>query len=289
MKKINYLSVILSTYNDERFIYQAINSVLTQTYPYFELIIINDGSTDKTGEIIRSIIDKRIIYIEKENTGLADSLNIGIFKSKYDWIVRMDGDDISLPDRFEKQVAAITPNVDIIGTGALLMDIHGNICRKIVLPSGKKKLLKSAMYMKPIFIHPTVMIRKTLLKKVGFYDPNFKKSQDMNLWLRCLPYCNELINLNIPLLYYRIYSKNKKISLISLSNVILSQWLFYRRQMKPLNKNDYEKLSYQVRTTFVYKILKKYALIAKENILLQKGYNFFFSLIVPLIRIYRLK
>lgn len=289
MESKTFLSVILSTHNDEKFISQAVTSILNQTYPYFELIIINDGSTDQTGEIIRSMTDKRIIYVEKENTGLADSLNIGIHKSKYDWIVRMDGDDISLPDRFEKQVAAITPNVDIIGTSALLIDIYGNMCGKIVLPSGKEQLLRLVKRAKPIFIHPTVMIRKTLLEKVGFYDSNFKRSQDMNLWLRCLISCNELVNLETPLLYYRLYSKNRTTSLESLANAILSQWLFYNKQTKPLEKDDYGKLVIKIKSTYIYKVLKKGTSITRKNILFQRGYNLLFSVMVPWVKKCNLK
>lgn len=89
-----YLSVVLSTYNDEKYIAEAIQSILEQTYPYFEFIIVNDGSYDRTLEIINSFKNSRIILIDKPNTGLIDSLNIGILSSKYDWIARVDFYDI---------------------------------------------------------------------------------------------------------------------------------------------------------------------------------------------------
>ena len=186
---IIYLSVILSTYNDEKYISDCITSILNQTYPYFELIIVNDGSTDSTLEIIKSFKDERIVLVDKPNSGLPDSLNKGISISKYDWIARMDGDDVAEPDRFEKQIQYLNDSVDIIGGQYKTIDSDGNyttgeISRKPLSNFVCKCWLFFGMA--PI-VHPTAIIRKSLLDKYGQYDINFKAAQDLELWSRLAP------------------------------------------------------------------------------------------------------
>ena len=98
------ISVLLCTYNDEKYIKDAIESILNQTFKKFEFIIVNDGSTDRTLDIIKQYNDERIVLIDKKNTGLTDSLNLGVSIAKTNWIARMDGDDISINNRFENQI-----------------------------------------------------------------------------------------------------------------------------------------------------------------------------------------
>lgn len=123
--EIIFLSVVLSTYNDEKYIAEAIQSILDQTYPYFEFIIVNDGSTDSTLNIIKSFKDDRIVLIDKPNTGLIDSLNTGVRAAKYDWIARMDGDDIAEPYRFEEQVKAIKRDIVLVSSQCSIIDSDG--------------------------------------------------------------------------------------------------------------------------------------------------------------------
>src|SRR5215212_8979259 len=98
------ISVILPVYNGEKFLGQAIESILGQSFPDFELIIVNDGSGDNSENIILSYTDKRVVYLKnQENSGLVSSLNRGVSVAKGKYIARMDADDISLPDRFKLQ------------------------------------------------------------------------------------------------------------------------------------------------------------------------------------------
>src|SRR5215204_4839876 len=119
------VSVVLPAYNCEKYIAKAIESVLRQTFTDFEFIIINDGSSDRTEEIIRSFSDPRILYqVNKINKGLVYTLNKGIDNAKGRYIARMDGDDIALPERFEKQFEYLQLNkeVDILATVVILID-----------------------------------------------------------------------------------------------------------------------------------------------------------------------
>jgi glycosyltransferase involved in cell wall biosynthesis len=105
------ISIVLPAYNCEAFLTEAIESILNQTLKDFELIIINDGSTDKTEDVVKSFSDARIIYLKNEtNSGLVYTLNKGIDIAKGKYIARMDGDDISLPTRLAKQKAILDEN-----------------------------------------------------------------------------------------------------------------------------------------------------------------------------------
>ena len=101
MNQKSLISVLMPVYNVEKYLQEAIESILNQTYSNFEFLIINDGSSDKSGEIINSYNDSRIVYLQNnKNKGLVYTLNYGISLAKGEYIARMDGDDISLPDRF---------------------------------------------------------------------------------------------------------------------------------------------------------------------------------------------
>lgn len=204
-----FLSVVLSTYNEEKYIAKSIQSILDQTYPYFEFIIVNDGSTDNTLQIIESFEDPRIIIINKANSGLPDSLNRGIEIARYDWIARMDGDDIAEPDRFETQVKYINDRVGIIGGQFVSIDEEGNEISGVLTA----KPLKDSTCRKNLLLgmsplaHPTVLIRKSCLYKFGKYDINFKAAQDIELWSRLVPDI-EIINVPNRVLLYRKHASN---------------------------------------------------------------------------------
>lgn len=209
MNKPIYLSVILSTYNEEKYIAKSIQSILDQTYPYFEFIIVNDGSTDSTLQIVRSFSDPRIVVIDKPNTGLPDSLNKGIECAKYDWIARMDGDDIAMPNRFERQINYIKKESAIIGGQFISINedgnaISGKISRK---PLTYAKCKFALLFGMSPLAHPTVLIKKELLVQYGGYDVNFRASQDLELWCRLVSFAN-MVNISDPILFYRQHNNN---------------------------------------------------------------------------------
>lgn len=179
-----YISVILATYNDSAYIKEAIESILKQTYPYFELIIVNDGSSDNTLEIVNGFIDDRIIVIDKPNTGLPDSLNVGLDKSCYEWVARMDGDDVAMPDRFERQIKLIKDGISVIGGNCVLIDKHNNTIGYTNFSTNHRAICFQMFYGKSQFAHPSTLIRKSSLLGIGGYDTNFRAAQDVDLWYR---------------------------------------------------------------------------------------------------------
>lgn len=199
------ISVVLPVYNGEKYLKESIDSILNQTFSDFEFIIVNDGSTDKTEEIIESYNDGRIKYFKKENSGIVDSLNYGIEKSNTDLIVRMDADDISNPSRLQKLLNFMENNgeVDICGSWAEKINENGDQKGVLNYPPIKDKEIRKYAYLHNPFIHPSVIFRKKIFDDVGGYK-NFKHVEDYELWIRLL---QKGIGHNIPecLIKYRIH------------------------------------------------------------------------------------
>ena len=184
------VSIILSIYNDEKFIKKSINCLLNQTYKNIEIIIINDGSTDKSQKILK-VFEKNYknIYLinNKKNIGLTKSLNIGIKKSKGKYIARQDCDDISYAERISKQVAILEKNKEIVlcGTQRIIVDTRMSKSYRDYLPFEDYQIRKKALISNPFF-HSSIMIRKKILYKVGLYNEKFKYVQDLELWSRII-------------------------------------------------------------------------------------------------------
>lgn len=179
------VSVVMSVYNGERFLREAIDSILNQTFTDFEFIIVNDGSTDGTGEILESYRDERIILVTQDNVGLTKALNNGIALARGKYIARQDADDISKPERLEKQVAFMEahPVVGLLGTRFEAIDEKGQVTRLAYLQENNKVLQARLLEINQ-FSHGSVMIRKEALDKVGLFRDFFKYAQDYDLWLR---------------------------------------------------------------------------------------------------------
>jgi glycosyltransferase involved in cell wall biosynthesis len=206
------VSVIISTYNDKNTLLHAINSVLNQTYKDFELILINDGSTDCSLNIIKEYLEKdnRIILINKENSGLTKSLNIGLKKAKGKYIARIDADDIWKLTKLEKQIKFLEKNQNygLIGTAYDEIDEYGNIIYKkqrTLLLLNDKDIKKNIVKFNPFF-HSSVVFRKEILSNIGFYNESFKYTQDYEFWIRIIS-SYKVINLD-EILASRRYSEN---------------------------------------------------------------------------------
>lgn len=202
------VSCIMANYNtNKEHLKTAIDSILNQTYKDFEIIIVDDKSTDDSLEFLKEYekLYPQIKILENEtNHGLAFSLNKAIEESKGDYIARMDTDDISFPDRFEKQVAYMKahPDVDILGTFAKEFDQSHNLKMATFI---NKDDTKSLLLFTNCLFHPTVMIKKSFLEKTGIrYDENFLTSQDYDLWARASHKGNIEV-LDEFLLLYRIH------------------------------------------------------------------------------------
>lgn len=177
------VSVLMPAYNAEKYIGEAIESILNQTYKNFEFIIVDDCSTDNTIKVIEKYMkkDKRIkLYKNKENSGVAITLNNGLNYCSGKYIARMDSDDISLPKRFEKQMKLLKEtDADICSTNLVMFSGKKIIGRRIY----NKDISKTIFIESPIG-HATVILKKELFKKYGNYVPKFNSAEDYDLWLR---------------------------------------------------------------------------------------------------------
>jgi glycosyltransferase EpsE len=203
------ISVIMSVYNDELFLRESIESILTQSFKDFEFIIINDASTDNCLEIIKEYqkSDRRIKIINHEkNEGLARSLNDGILISRGRYIARHDSDDIALTNRLSKQIDYVlkNPHIKLLGSSAIKINENGEKMGEIPVPLTNQEIIKHISRGNP-FIHPSVIIDKEALINIGMYDENIRRTQDYELWFRMLTKY-QCSNLNEVLLLYRINS-----------------------------------------------------------------------------------
>lgn len=199
------VSVILAVYNGENYIKDAVNSILNQTYSNFELIIIDDGSSDNTATIVKSFTDPRIRFIEQENTGLAASLNRAIKLATGKYIARQDHDDLSLPPRLEKQVNFLEANPEyaILGTNSIIWEKDKPTNRGHRHPTDFATLNFKLLF-DCFFVHSSVMLRKKALDQIGLYttDPSRQPPEDFELWSRIVRQY-KAANLNETLLVYR--------------------------------------------------------------------------------------
>ncbi|MDL2257322.1 glycosyltransferase [Bacteroidales bacterium OttesenSCG-928-I14] len=202
------ISVLMPVYNGERYLKEAIESILNQTYEDFELVIINDGSTDNSEQIILSYDDKRIKYCPSiKNEGLIKTLNKGIDFCSGKWIARMDADDISLPERFEKQINFLEQHPEFVMLGAYMgkIDKEGKRKEKYnrFIPN---HLLKEQLFFRNYFAHSSMMIRKDILMEFR-YDSNYPCAEDYFLWSQiALKY--PVANLPEELVLYRVHSES---------------------------------------------------------------------------------
>lgn len=186
----------------------AIESILKQTYKNFEFLIMDDGSHDESLDILRKYEkkDSRIrIYKNKANYGLTVSLNILLKHTKGELIARMDSDDISKRKRFEHQVRLLNEhsNLDITGTFAEDIDKDFNVLRQRKVPVEDSDIKKMLPVMNPLN-HPSVMFRKSVISKIGYYNEKFRTTQDYDLWFRAMAAGLKFHNLPEYLLQYRV-------------------------------------------------------------------------------------
>lgn len=201
------IGVLMTTYNEEKYIHKCIESILNQTYRDFRLFIVDDDSTDNTSRIIKEYAksDERIELIETgENIGFCRSLNVGLKKIQADYVARIDADDICLDFRFAKEVEFLDkhPEISAVGSSMLVHD-DGGIWGFVEAVNDFS--IDFALERVPLF-HPTVMMRKKVIDAIGGYTVWQKKtrcSEDYDLWLKWLSAGYKISNLKIPTIMYR--------------------------------------------------------------------------------------
>ncbi|MCE5324035.1 glycosyltransferase family 2 protein [bacterium] len=199
------ISVLMGVHNSIHHLAEAIDSILGQQYDDFEFIIIDDGSTDGSADVIDKYgkVDNRIRIFHQENKGLAVTLNRGLEAAAGKYIARMDGDDISMPQRLKTQLDFMEahPDVGICGTACRLFGYTNSISWTPIT----SEEIKSKLIFWPSIVHPSVMMRRDLIEREGlYYDPDFKQAEDYELWSR-FSRCCEMANIPEILLHYRTY------------------------------------------------------------------------------------
>lgn len=198
----------MPVYNGEKYLKSAIDSILNQTFTEFEFLIINDGSTDSSEEIIKSFNDSRIVYIKhNQNKGIVATLNNGIDISRGKYIARMDADDIALPNRLQEQLNFILahPDCKICGSRAIAINETGEKISKIRRPFLNDDIKVNHLF-RNSFIHPSVIFDTQTVKELK-YSPNHQYAEDYYLFSQ-IALRNKVANLKKPLLLYRIHPEN---------------------------------------------------------------------------------
>ena len=250
------VSVVMSVYNGEKYLDEAVQSILDQTFTDFEFIIINDGSTDSTLEILEkyNAKDNRIVLVSRENKGLVASLNEGISLAKGKYIARMDADDISFPERFFEQYRLMElKQLDICGCHYEIINAESKKIDFCLTPLGMTTLRLYLLLSVP-FAHGSVMIRRGFLEeKKLVYGSVWKNAEDKGLWIEMYRNGAEFDNVDQVLFRYREFnmslSKRNKNKLAS--DVKRMQAEFLKKELHDLIEdvclltNNIENLSYR--------------------------------------------
>jgi glycosyltransferase involved in cell wall biosynthesis len=210
------VSVLLPVHNGEKYLDQAIESILSQTFQDLELLVADDGSEDRTWQIASGYKDPRIRLFQNEsNLGIAETLQGMILESRGKYIARMDADDISLPKRLEKQVAFLEshPKTGLLGTGIRKIINTGEMLKQTWLYPGGNPKLQWLLFFRNPFAHPTVMVRRELLVQVGGY--RHRPAEDFDLWER-LSWITGLDNLQEALVILRKHQSNLTVTKLDL-------------------------------------------------------------------------
>lgn len=215
------VSVVLPVYNGEKFIAEAIQSILCQSYKNFEFIIIDDGSTDETLRILREFKgkDSRIHLVSRENKGLVATLNEGIDLACGKWIARMDADDIALPQRFERQLQWLgETGADICGAW---VNLFGTADKRVLRHPQSDDAIKVELLFGTPFAHPSVIMKTDLVRKLR-YDKAWEKAEDYDLWERAARQGWKMTNVQEVLLLYRQHATQTTMHFFD-QNQLLSQ------------------------------------------------------------------
>ena len=199
------VSVIMAVYNAERYLREAMDSVVSQDFTDFEFIIIDDCSTDETPAIIASYADPRIVYVRNErNAGQTPSLNRALGLARGEYIARIDGDDAYQPGKLRRQVEFLDahPGVAVCGTAAVKFDGEGREFGLFIPPVRRQDIQFTIHHRVPV-CHVSVMMRREPVVASGGYDEHYKYAADYALWSTLLTRGSEIANLPEPLMKYR--------------------------------------------------------------------------------------
>jgi glycosyltransferase involved in cell wall biosynthesis len=204
-------SVLMPVYNAERYVGEAVESILGQTFDDFEFVVVDDGSTDRSHEILEGYAtrDSRITLISRPNTGYLRALNEGLALCQGEYVARMDADDVALANRFERQIAFLDahPECVMVGCALLRIDADGDPLCEERLPESHDQIEARLLRAEGAIGHPAAVIRRQALVDVGGYREPYYGAEDHDLWLR-LAERGKLANLPNALLKCRVHAGN---------------------------------------------------------------------------------
>ncbi len=228
MSQLDLISVVMPVFNGERYLKDAVESILNQSYAHFEFIIINDGSTDSTSAILSQYKDDRLKLVHfEENRGLIEALNHGFKLAQGNYIARMDADDVALPNRLHEQVYAMKQHPEWIAcdTDYYLYDGVKKVRSSSSLSGDELNVL---LIFSTCFCHPSVMMKRSNNLPLPIYEKAFKHVEDYRLWTQLAP-LGQLGHLSLPLLLYRHHagqvSNNQREYQLALNKQIRSDYL----------------------------------------------------------------
>lgn len=262
------ISIITPVYNVEKFLQQTIDSVLIQTYSNWELILVDDGSTDKSSEICQTYLkkDKRITYIHKENGGQASARNLGIKNAKGDYITFLDSDDFYCEDKLEHHLKDMKDHPADFYYGGGFMYFENRTENKIEQYDWRFGEFSGENFFK-ILYHScsvninSVLIKKTLFDTVGLFDEStiLRGTEDWDLWLRIADNVNSVYGNPVPKVYYRIHDNGIH---LQRANMLIGKWKIYEKH--DLNKNIHP-LTRKREYRYVFRELMNH-LLAEERV-----------------------
>jgi len=212
MANMNYqsvISIIMPIYNCALYLRDSISSIINQTFPHFEFIIVNDGSTDASLSVIQNFDDERILLLDRVRTGQVSSLNSGLEIAHGEYIAIMHGDDIATPQRLAEQLRRLSAHEDvgIVGSACHLIDSRGMKLGMRVYPETDLEIRWAGLFDSP-FAHPSIMFRRKLLCHSDLrYSDKYLAAEDYDLWMRMLK-VTKAINIRDPLINYRVYDES---------------------------------------------------------------------------------
>ena len=261
------ISILLPVFNEEQYIEESLKSVIDSSYKNFEIVVVDDGSTDSTILKIKNFNDPRVIVYSKTNSGLIESLNYGIKKCKNDIIMRMDGDDVLDINKIRKQIHAFESSKAILlGTDAYLFNQKG-VYGEISLPRTHSEIVNLMLQLKPGIIHGTTMFYKSAIEKVGMYSDNLKHAEDFDLFLR-LSKLGRLSNVNEKL--YGIRKHNSNISHTNAKeqfvNTLVARKYYLTNNYKPISKDFFlNSKSIVLKNRFIRIYLKIHEIVVQKE------------------------
>ena len=236
------ISVPMPAYNAERFIAEAVESILNQTFRDFELIIVNDGSTDGTLAIAERYAaqDERVTVVSQPNGGISAARNRGLSVAKGEWIAVMDSDDVAMPDRFERQLDFLAKNPDLAVVSAYVQNIDdkGKLIAEYQSPLTDRQLVKEVVAQDGLlsFHHSAVLMRREVVQALGGYRGQFDMLEDCDLWNRIAEQGHGILIQPEYLLKYRLHPSSVSVDharTLALKRRWLHDCLHHRRRGEP--------------------------------------------------------